>query len=39
VLDLMRSPQTLHQMVVQTKRLAVPDSTEQFADIVRDYIH
>jgi UDP-N-acetylglucosamine--N-acetylmuramyl-(pentapeptide) pyrophosphoryl-undecaprenol N-acetylglucosamine transferase len=38
VLALMRSPQVLHQMATQAKRLAVPDSTEQFADIVRQYV-
>lgn len=38
VLDLMRSPQSLHQMSLQAKRLAVPDSTERFAAIVRSYI-
>jgi UDP-N-acetylglucosamine:LPS N-acetylglucosamine transferase len=39
VLALMRSPQALHQMATQAKRLSVPDSTQQFAEIVRDYIH
>jgi UDP-N-acetylglucosamine--N-acetylmuramyl-(pentapeptide) pyrophosphoryl-undecaprenol N-acetylglucosamine transferase len=39
VLALMRSPQTLQKMATQAKRLAVPDSTQQFADIVRNYIH
>jgi UDP-N-acetylglucosamine--N-acetylmuramyl-(pentapeptide) pyrophosphoryl-undecaprenol N-acetylglucosamine transferase len=38
VLALMRSPQILQQMATQAKRLAVPDSTQQFADIVRNYI-
>jgi UDP-N-acetylglucosamine--N-acetylmuramyl-(pentapeptide) pyrophosphoryl-undecaprenol N-acetylglucosamine transferase len=39
VLALMRSPQALHQMATQAKRLSVPDSTQQFAEIVRHYIH
>jgi UDP-N-acetylglucosamine--N-acetylmuramyl-(pentapeptide) pyrophosphoryl-undecaprenol N-acetylglucosamine transferase len=38
VLELMRSPQALHQMAVQAQRLAVPDSTQQFANIVREYV-
>jgi UDP-N-acetylglucosamine--N-acetylmuramyl-(pentapeptide) pyrophosphoryl-undecaprenol N-acetylglucosamine transferase len=38
VLDLMRSPETLQNMKVQAKRLSVPDSTEQFASIVRNYV-
>jgi UDP-N-acetylglucosamine--N-acetylmuramyl-(pentapeptide) pyrophosphoryl-undecaprenol N-acetylglucosamine transferase len=39
VLDLMRSPETLQTMKAQAKRLSVPDSTEQFVSIVRNYIH
>jgi UDP-N-acetylglucosamine--N-acetylmuramyl-(pentapeptide) pyrophosphoryl-undecaprenol N-acetylglucosamine transferase len=39
VLDLMRSPETLQTMKARAKKLSVPDSTEQFASIVRNYIH
>jgi UDP-N-acetylglucosamine--N-acetylmuramyl-(pentapeptide) pyrophosphoryl-undecaprenol N-acetylglucosamine transferase len=39
VLDLMRSPETLQTMKTQARDLSVPDSTEQFASIVRNYIH
>lgn len=39
VLDLMRSPETLQTMKTRAKQLSVPDSTEQFASIVRNYIH
>ncbi|HEY9825958.1 MAG TPA: undecaprenyldiphospho-muramoylpentapeptide beta-N-acetylglucosaminyltransferase [Stenomitos sp.] len=39
VLDLLQPSSTLSQMATQAKALAVPDSTAQFADIVRHYIH
>jgi UDP-N-acetylglucosamine--N-acetylmuramyl-(pentapeptide) pyrophosphoryl-undecaprenol N-acetylglucosamine transferase len=39
VLELVRSPQKLQAMAAQSKQLSVPDSTEQFASIVRNYIH
>jgi UDP-N-acetylglucosamine--N-acetylmuramyl-(pentapeptide) pyrophosphoryl-undecaprenol N-acetylglucosamine transferase len=36
VLELMRSPETLAKMSAQAKALAIPDSTKQFAQIVKD---
>ncbi len=39
VLELVRSPQKLQEMTAKARQLSVPDSTEQFAGIVRNYIH